>query len=279
MNSFNELKVWLGINDNIKLYERPERGLYSTINIKTNKEIIKIKPKYLIEYQQIYKKYPIDEIEEVNSLVAFYLLKLYIDQDEYWSNYLNTFPLDLSEHVYYWKKSKLAQLSNTSLMANGFYNINKHFECLKNDFEIIYEYNELHQIINLPYDEFYNLYIKFRIIVGSRIFGYKKRGKETNGMIPYVDMVNHSFDCNTTWYWDNDKNLFILKATKDIPMGSEIVDDYGDKLNIDFLLFYGFTISNTQFPILRFNINQINIELNLLDGYQKYLDNQDLIKK
>ena len=75
---FSKLKNWLNIKDNIKLFNRPQRGIYSTTDIKKNQIIIKIKSKYLLEYNAIYKLYPIDDIEERNSLVAFYILKLYL---------------------------------------------------------------------------------------------------------------------------------------------------------------------------------------------------------
>ena len=55
--SFYRLKLWLGIKDSLKLFDRTQRGIYSTESIGKNKIIIKIKSKFLIEYQQIYKLY------------------------------------------------------------------------------------------------------------------------------------------------------------------------------------------------------------------------------
>ena len=260
MESFDILKKWLCIKDSLKLFNRPERGLYSTENISKDKIIIKIKSKYLIEYQNIIKLYNISDIEEINSLVAFYLVKLYIEKDEYWMNYLNTFPLDLSSHVYYWNKYDLQYLDKTSLVTEGFTNLSSHFDSYDNDFDKINEYNKINNIIDIEEEIFYNLFIKFRILVGSRIFGYIKYGNETSGMIPYIDMINHSIDFNTNWYFSNSLDSFILESTKDIPKGTEILDNYGTKNNIEFLLFYGFTLSPNPNPILRLNIDNIPIE-------------------
>jgi len=276
MDSFNKLKEWLKIKDNIKLFERPERGIYSTKNIKKNQPIITIKAKYLLEYNYIYSLYPIDDIEECNSLVAFYLLKQYVEQnrdkigknDSFWSPYIASFPNDISEHLYYWSENKLKQLNNTSLMTHGFYNYHKHMETLQYDWNIIYEYiihNDLFNNIDYDYDhdKLYDIYIKLRILVGSRIFGYTKFGIEESGMVPYVDMINHSFESNTTWYFDDNIDSFILQSVVDIPKGVEIVDDYGNKSNIDLLLFYGFTLKNNPYPLIRINLENQIYELTL----------------
>jgi predicted membrane metal-binding protein len=71
-------------------------------------------------------------------------------------------------------------------------------------------------------------------------------------------MINHSFNSNTIWYFDDAQDCFILQATEDIQKGIEIVDDYGDKSNVNLLLFYGFTLSNNPFPILRTSITDVN---------------------
>jgi hypothetical protein len=257
--SFDKLKKWLGIKDSLKLFNRKQRGIYSTNPIEKNKIIIKVKSKFLIEYQQIYKLYPIDGIEEANSLVAFFLTKLFFDSDENWMNYLNTFPNDISEFPICWNKSEINNLTLTSAMVDGFTNVNSHLESITNDFEIIKEYNEVNKIIeNINDDLFFSTYLKYRILVGSRIFGYIKYGNQTSGMIPYIDMINHSTESNTTWYFDDNSDSFVLVSTCAIPKNHEIVDDYGVSNNVDFLLFYGFTLesSSNPNPILRLNLEE-----------------------
>lgn len=288
---FNKLKNWLNIKDNIKLFNRPQRGIYSMTDIKKNQIIIKIKSKYLLEYNAIYKLYPIDDIEERNSLVAFYILKLYIEKDNWWLPYIDSFPEDISEYLYYWPKNQLKLLNNTSIMVNGFYNHYSHIESMDNDWSIIYEYikenNILDQLTELTYDYLYDLFIKFRILVGSRIFGYEKYGIDESGMIPYVDMINHSFNSNTTWYFDNNIDCFVLQAVTDITKGIEIVDDYGNKSNVNLLLFYGFTLSDNPYPVLRLNISKLlndnynNDKLDETNTYELSLnfDIDDIINK
>jgi len=264
MGTLNRLKKWLGIKDTLKMFERDERGIYTTEPIKEGNIVIKIKSKYLLEYQQIYQIYTIDDIEEANSLVAFYLTKLYLDKDEFWSPYINTLPENLKEFPYYWNVQELNYLKSTSFYSGVEINYPAHLETIQTDFDIIYQYNTVNSIIeNCSKDELWNIYIRFRILVGSRIFGYLKYGIETSGMVPYIDLLNHSGDQNTIWYWDDKLDAFILMATRNINKGEEITDNYGLKTNIELLLYYGFTINPNSSSTLSFNLNDINYTFSL----------------
>lgn len=280
MNSFENLKKWLHIKDNIKMYDRPERGLYTTKEIKKGEIIIKIKSNYLLEYSSIYAKYPISNINERNSLVAFYLIKLYLEENTFWKPYIDSFPQNLDENVLYFDRKKLALLNNTSITCKGFYNYYEHIKNINKDCKIIFNYmikygilsehfnyitydsdNEYEAIDDWTYDKFHELFIRFRIIVGSRIFGYDKNNFDESGMIPYIDMINYSPEPNTTWYFDESSDSFILQAINYISKNKEIYDDYGSKSNTDFFLYYGFTIPNNPFTTLKINIDGVLIEL------------------
>lgn len=275
MNSLDKLKKWLKIKDGLKLFNREQRGIYTTENIEKNKIIIRIKSKYLIEYQEIYSKYPIDNIVEVNSLVAFYLTKLYYEQDDFWKNYIDTMPTDLSEFPYFWSQTKLNHLKQTSFYSNEEINYQTHLDTINHDFEIIEQFNRENDIIpNIDYNKFYNIYLRFRILVGSRIFGYLKKGIGTSGMVPYIDLINHSEIANTIWYFDDDLDSFVLISTRNISKGEELTDNYGNKNNIELLLYYGFTLNTNPLSILSTQIdnkiysftNEYNmIELNNYD--------------
>lgn len=259
MNSLDKLKKWLKIKDGLKLFNRNQRGVYTTENIEKNKIIIRIKSKYLIEYQDIYSRYPIDNIAEANSLVAFYLTKLHYEQDNFWKNYLDTMPMDLSEFPYFWPHTKLNHLKQTSFYSNEEINYQSHLDTINQDFEIIEQFNQDNDIIsNVSYDELYNTYLRFRILVGSRIFGYLKKGNETSGMVPYIDLLNHSEIPNTQWYFDDDLDSFVLISTRNINKGEELTDNYGNKNNIELLLYYGFTLDSNPLSILSTQIDNIH---------------------
>jgi len=265
MESFQKLKKWLKIKDNIHMYDRPARGLYTSKDIKKDTEIIKVKSSNLIEYSRAYKKFPNDKVQEQNSIVAMVLVKAHLDNDPHWRAYIDTFPKDIDNHIIYYDKKKTSWLKNTSVSCNGFYTFYDHIKSIESDSKILYKYvqktNALNEHSKLTYDEFHKLFVKYRIMVGSRIFGYMKNNDNESGMVPYVDLLNYSPDYNTTWYFDDDQDSFILKAIKNISKNSELLDDYGNKSNVEFLLYYGFTIPNNPYSTLRINYMKQPLEL------------------
>jgi hypothetical protein len=128
---------------------------------------------------------------------------------------------------------------------------------------VIYDMDEFEYdaINDWCYEKFRNLFIRFRIIVGSRIFGYDKNNFEESGMVPYIDMINYSPEPNTTWYFDESIDSFVLKAIEKIPKNNEIYDDYGVKSNAEFFLYYGFTILDNPCTTLKLNVNGVILEV------------------
>ena len=104
--NLTELKNLLEIqDDDICIFNRPERGLYSTKKISKGDIVIKVKRQYLLEYNYICRLYAdhpsfenfqtdfVDKLLEVNSLVAYYLYKLkhkHIDSDVFQDATLST---------------------------------------------------------------------------------------------------------------------------------------------------------------------------------------------
>ena len=260
-NLFDEMKKWLGIKDSLKLFNRTTRGIYSTVPIEKNNIIIRIKSKYLLEYQKINKLYPIDGIEQVNSIVSFHLTKLYFEQDEFWSRYIDLLPSDVSEFIMFWNPQDFDMIQRTSLKND----IDTHIESIENDFDLISLFNQKHKIIpnQISKEEFYQTWLRFRLLVGSRIFGYNKQGVETSGLIPYIDMINHSVKPNATWYFDNSSDTFVLVSAEQIIAGEEIVDNYGVTNNQELLLYYGFTIVQNPNPIIKLCLEDTNYQFDL----------------
>jgi hypothetical protein len=272
--SFDKLKKMLGIKDSLQLFNRMERGIYSTNPIEKNSVVIRIKSKHLLEFQKINKLYPIDGIENVNSIVAFHLARLFYEKDEFWSCYIDLLPSDISEFVFFWDPQDLDLIKNTSMELD----INQHIDFVLNDFELIYLFNKEHGIISDPsintYENFYSIWLRFRLLVGSRIFGYNKHGEETSGIVPYVDMINHSIEPNTTWYFDNSSDTFVLVSTEYIPKNKEIVDNYGVTNNVDLIIYYGFTIGQNPNPYIKFSIGEIEYEFDTNSTFIEFSDRQ-----
>lgn len=83
-------------------------------------------------------------------------------------------------------------------------------------------------------------YSTVRMIVSSRIFGINVNGVKTDGFVPLADMLNHKRPKQTTWYYCDKRQGFIIEASDDIVRGDQVYDSYGRKCNSRFFLNYGF---------------------------------------
>lgn len=78
------------------------------------------------------------------------------------------------------------------------------------------------------------------VLILSRVFTIVVDGKKTKGMIPVVDMPNHSYQNNLKWHFSEDEGGFIFEAQDEISRGQEISINYGLQSNDLFFLRYGF---------------------------------------
>lgn len=79
-----------------------------------------------------------------------------------------------------------------------------------------------------------------RMIVASRIFGVTIDKVKTDAFVPLADMLNHKRPRETTWYYSDNLQGFVIEACEDIPRGVPVHDSYGKKCNSRFFLNYGF---------------------------------------
>lgn len=79
-----------------------------------------------------------------------------------------------------------------------------------------------------------------RMIVASRIFGVTIDKVKTDAFVPLADMLNHKRPRETTWYYSDNLQGFVIESCEDIPRGSPVHDSYGKKCNSRFFLNYGF---------------------------------------
>ena len=263
MDSFKSLRQWLKTDsDNLKMYKRGTRGIYSTKDIKEGDVIIKIPSKYIIEFSKIYNKIS-QKLYNKNSYVATYLFLKDNQSNSHWRTYLDSMPKDLSEYIYFYDKEKLKLLKNTSMMCKGTYNFNSHMKNIISDSKIIYKWLISKKLLPIKYgnyNDFFKVFLKYRILVCSRIFGYTKDSKDELGMVPYADLLNHSDKPNTHWYFDDNKDAFLVVATKDIKKNTEIYDSYGAKTNFELMLYYGFSVKDNPNSTLNFMVDDVLVE-------------------
>jgi histone-lysine N-methyltransferase SETD3 len=97
-------------------------------------------------------------------------------------------------------------------------------------------------------------YTEIRMIVASRIFGITIDGIKTDAFVPYADMLNHKRPRETTWFYSDEKEGFVIEACEDLPRGAPIHDSYGKKCNSRFFLNYGFINANNDANEVAFKI-------------------------
>lgn len=116
--------------------------------------------------------------------------------------------------------------------------INEKIEDIKIDYNLICK--EVPEFAQFSLEE----YSEVRMMVSSRIFGITINGVKTDGFVPYADMLNHKRPRQTTWFYSDERQGFIIEACDDIPRGSQVYDSYGRKCNSRFFLNYGFINMN-----------------------------------
>ena len=166
-----------------------------------------------------------------------------------YSEYINVLPNSLEHLPFYWCDSAMDIIKP--------YPIYKEISNFKK--MIKKSYSEVNTCINFTLTA--ADYYWARLIVSSRNFGILVNGKKVNALVPYADMLNHDFNPNTRWSFNNTSNCFEMISTSDIKKDDILTDTYGKSKSAEtFLLYYGF------YP----ESNRRNVEK--IDNYTSTLD-------
>ena len=264
----NNGKTLLSINKH-NLYGRETK---SKVNIKKDTNILEIPPELLITTEQ-FDQFNITEFVKSNNKLTFLLL--FFNKHNKYKEYISILPTEFTTIPITWDKIQLDIVKNTSLYNDTIDKINS----TNIDFE------KLKKITNhiLPFSK--EEYLWARLCVNSRNFGITKNNKSINCLAPFADMLNHSFNQNTRWFFDDTINKFVIKAIEDIPINTIVTDTYGIRDAKTYLLWYGFfpkdlhtveingiNLNSTKNDNLNIiTKNKINEKLQLLKSdYEKY---------
>lgn len=233
-------------NIDIFYYNEFNRGVIATKKIHKS-EIILTVPKKCIITLDIVKESEIGkEIVKfmnysLNSpkhcLFACFLLNEELDCNSQWKYYLDILPKNFSNYPYFYNKSEIDLLQGTQFLLQ----MQEKKKEIIDDFQIICE-----KIPKLKNKLLFSDFLRARLIVSSRLFGVAINKIKTDVLVPYADMLNHSPQNQTSWYYDDLVESFVVEAIDTIKKGKEIFDSYGKKTNTSYLLNYGFTILNNR---------------------------------
>ncbi len=274
---------WLetnGINmENIKIEmdKYNERKIVSLSNLKNKDVLMYVPNKLLIDSEKI-KNSPFgpqtlnlfnNETQLVKNIIStavfmLYSMQNYENYNTFFDPYFDTLPEDLRHIPIFWTRKELTYLKGSHILED----IKKRIKMIRA------EYNKLcANLENFKMFSFYE-YKRARSLVSSRNFSLNINGVENNVLVPLADMLNHSNNAKTKWYYDNTKKGYMMVLNENIEKGVEITDSYGKKENHKYFLYYGFLLENTQNVIL-LKTRDITVEItdNITDYGVKYLMN------
>lgn len=284
INRFNKLKEWMNKDDiNLCMEENSiNNGIYTSIDIDMEDVIMSIPHSYIIEYSEIKNERLTELLFEKN---YHFVLFLYLEMNKvnsFWKPYINMFPSDVNNHIFYYSEKDIQLLNMTSFKYTS--NHNLRLKEIKNNIKIMYEFlsktSQLSSNHINKYESFYNHMLYLIIIVRSRLFEYTKNNELQCGLVPYAELLNHSNNENALWYFNNDKNQFEVFALEEITLGEEICLSYGVKNNITLLSNYGFTLMNNQLSNLCIRHPGTNklVTYTLKDSYLSITMDKDEVK-
>jgi hypothetical protein len=261
--SFTKLKEYLLknknniIHDDICLLGKINRGLYTSDYFKKNSIIFEIDISYMISKTNLDKLPYIEcyrnNIKCLSSLFALYLI---LNETNY-HEYIDMLPTNLDNFWYYIDKEDKLIIEETYIGKK----ISKYEMEFMEDYNIIKKY-----FPDLEKEK----YIKFKLLVLSRLFSYQNNKKKEISLVPLVDLINHSNNNNCIWYYDSKINKFCVKTIKNVNRGEELLFSYGDNKNntLSFLL-YGFLMNeNTNDILLTINNMEIIFDSELEIDYK-----------
>ena len=122
---------------------------------------------------------------------------------------------------------------------NRFYK--KAFEPVEQKLKIFSEKNKI------KYEEILNEFEYNFNLVATRNFGRPGSYYDHSTMVPFLDLINHSDNNNTYWYYEDLNMGYTLIAGRDIEQNEEIVDLYGKYHNSYLYITYGFVIPGNKY--------------------------------
>ena len=149
------------------------------------------------------------------------------DQKSDFYPWLTTMP-NCASHPAFFSDDEKDLLKGSSLLAH----INDKVKQLKENYETISQIKDF----NFTYEE----YCRATFMVLSRAFSFKAENEQGYAMIPLLDMVNHSSDCNVSQVYNYELKGYELVSNQKILSGQEVTINYGDQDQQNFLFNYGF---------------------------------------
>jgi histone-lysine N-methyltransferase SETD3 len=228
--------------DKLKLryYSENYRGVHASQDIKNGECLLKVPLSQIITLEMGFKS-PIGKlmyekglrnrlISPKHSFLCAYILQEKKKAKQEFVEFLDILPKSFEDYPIFFTEEEREFLKGSPFLSQ----IHEKIEDIKTDYNLICK--EVPEFGAFTLRE----YSEARVMVSSRIFGITVNNVKTDGFVPLADMLNHRRPRQTTWYYDDSRDAFIIDACDDIPRGQQVYDSYGRKCNSRFFLNYGF---------------------------------------
>ena len=169
-------------------------------------------------------------ISPKHNFLCAYMLQEIKKESTPWDTYIKLLPQDVSEFPVFFSEDEKKWLEGSRFIDQ----IEEKIDEIQKDYDLV--------CLEVPAFKQFDLkeYTEMRMIVASRIFGVTIDKVKTDAFVPLADMLNHKRPRETTWYYSDNLQGFVIEACEDIPRGVPVHDSYGKKCNSRFFLNYGF---------------------------------------
>jgi histone-lysine N-methyltransferase SETD3 len=177
------------------------------------------------------------DLRSKHSFLAAYVLQEKVrKRDSPWFPYINILPVYYRNMPIFFPPELLKKLKGSFVLDK----ISERLDSLSKEYEAIKR--------GVPEFARHTLwdFIWARLVVITRIFGLVIKGRKTDGLVPYADMLNHKRPRETKWTYDDSMEGFTITTLKTVNRGEELFDSYGRKCNSRFFVNYGFALENNE---------------------------------
>jgi len=167
-----------------------------------------------------------------HSFLSTFLLQEKRNASSFWKPYLDMLPSDYDTVPIFFPDEDLAWLQGSPFLDQ----VKEKKADIKKDYDAICKVAP--EFSQYSFQEF----CWARMTASSRIFGIVIGETKTDAFVPLADMLNHRRPKQTSWFYSNEKEGFIIESLEDVPRGEPVYDSYGKKCNSRFFLNYGFIV-------------------------------------
>ncbi|GLC35928.1 hypothetical protein PLESTB_000520300 [Pleodorina starrii] len=185
-----------------------------------------------------------DEILEIQGLIIAVMYEKSRGKESRWEPYLSLIPDDMTHMPLYWKRSEFRELRGTAaydkMMGRVQHPADAPTQIPVLWSEVVEPFIREHPELGMPAGkEGYDLYRWATCAVAS--YSFILGDDKYQAMVPVWDLLNHiTGRVNVRLYHCAKRHLLQMIATRDIPRGQELVNNYGELSNAELLRGYGF---------------------------------------